>query len=423
VIKLYREQEWNYHLIVVPIILFLIVFFGWTIVSEVDEVVRGSGTVIPSGQTKIIQHLEGGIITKILVKEGDRVKELQPLYIVKNAKFKSELDQIKLEIMSLEAKKTRLKTLLEEGMELEFDKKLEQNIPEIIENERKIFKNDLLYQNEKIEILKKKKAQKEHRLTELKNKLSNLSIELKLARESLNMLQKLFDKGATSKREVLKELSKKQELVTKITGVKDELPRLKEEIEEINKKIELQKKEFKSKTLKELNEIEIKLKKDKEKQKADRERVIREKIVSPINGIVKKLYFYTEGGVIKPGDKVAEITPVEDSLTIEAKIKISDRALIWVGQKVEIEITAYDYSKYGMLKGVLAEISPDAFYDRKGNSFYIVKVKTDKFEFAPGLPVLPGMIANISILTGKKTIFEYILKPLKDIQKKALREK
>ncbi len=119
---------------------------------------------------------------------------------------------------------------------------------------------------------------------------------------------------------------------------------------------------------------------------------------------------------------MAEITPIDDTLTIEAKIKTSDRALVWSGQDVSIEITAYDFSKYGLLKGKLVSISPDSFEDRSGNVFYIAKIKANDYEFAPDLPILPGMVANVNILTGKKTIIEYILKPLKNIKRNALSE-
>ena len=125
---------------------------------------------------------------------------------------------------------------------------------------------------------------------------------------------------------------------------------------------------------------------------------------------------------MKPGDKMAEITPIEDALTIEAKIKSSDRAFIWEGQDVSVEITAYDFSKYGLLKGKLLSISPDSFEDRNGSIFYIAKIKADVNQFAPDLPILPGMVANVNILTGKKTVLQYILKPLKDISKNALSE-
>ncbi len=145
-------------------------------------------------------------------------------------------------------------------------------------------------------------------------------------------------------------------------------------------------------------------------------------MVSVVDGIVKKLYFHTIGGVVKPGDRIAEITPIDDKLIIEAKIKSRDRGQVIEGQKVSIAITAYSYTKYGFLEGKLLSISPDSFIDKNGRSYYQVRVQADKTHFAKDKPILPGMIANINILTGKKTIMRYLLKPLKDISINALHE-
>jgi membrane fusion protein, adhesin transport system len=171
-----------------------------------------------------------------------------------------------------------------------------------------------------------------------------------------------------------------------------------------------------------LNRVRVQMNKLLEKGKANTDRETRKVIVSPVNGKINKLYFYTVGGIIKPGDKVAEITPIGESLSIEAQIKTSDRAMIWEGQKVNVEITAFDFSKYGMLEGTLVSISPDSFSDEKGNSYYKIKVETTQASFSENEIVLAGMVANLNILTGKKSILEYILKPLKDIQSQSLKE-
>jgi HlyD family secretion protein/adhesin transport system membrane fusion protein len=155
---------------------------------------------------------------------------------------------------------------------------------------------------------------------------------------------------------------------------------------------------------------------------ANQDRNTRQAIVSPVDGIVQKLYFYTVGGIIKAGDKVAEITPGDDALIIEAKIRTSDRALIWAGQPVKIAITAYDTSKYGLLKGTVLFISSDTQTDEATKtSYYLVRIQAEE-QFAPDLPILPGMVANVNILTGKKTIMQYILKPLKDVSMRSLTE-
>jgi HlyD family secretion protein/adhesin transport system membrane fusion protein len=420
---MYKERQWNYYILIVPIILFLVSFFTWATVSAIDEVVRGEGTVIPSGKTKIIQHLEGGIISEILVQEGDHVKKNDVLFKLSSAFFDAEYEENSLYLLALEAKQIRLNAQIKKASTVSFPSPMHQKIPEVVMNESSIFRSEQRHLEERIAILKDKVKQKKFELLVKKNQFKNLIIELQLARESLNVLTVLYKKGAASKREYLSELSKKQELVTKISNVKNSMPKIVEEIEEAEKKAKAINSEEKSKLLKELNRVNVESNKIKSKVKANVDREQRESIVSPVNGTVKKLYFYTEGGILKPGDKLVEVTPADDGLMIEAKIKTSDRAQVWLGQSVSIEITAYDFSKYGLLEGELVYISPDSFYDQKGNSYYIVRVKSNNFEFAPELPILPGMVANINILTGSKTILEYLIKPLKDIAKNSLREK
>lgn len=420
--RLFEEEKWNYYIIIIPIILFFVSFIFWASTSEIDEVVRGEGKVIPSGQTKILQHLEGGIVSDILVKEGDNVQKGDIIYKLKNAFFKADFIEKEYELLSLRVKALRIQAELAGEEKVDFEDKMMERIPDIIDNELKILKSNSNANKEKINIAKNQVLQKELKLQELEVKFDNLSIELRLAMENMAILEKLLKKRVVSKKEYLKELSKKQNIVTKIEEVRNSIPIVKEEIEETKRKIETVKEEIKSKLLREYSIIKVEINKLNEKTKANKDRDLREAVISPVNGIVNKLYFYTIGGIVKPGDKIAEITPIEDSLMIEARIKTSDRALIWSGQNVSIEITAYDFSKYGLLKGKVLSISPDSFIDRQGNNFYIVKIKSDNFEFAPDLPILPGMVANVNILTGKKTIMQYLIKPLKDISRNSLTE-
>jgi len=253
-------------------------------------------------------------------------------------------------------------------------------------------------------------------------KVENLTIELKLAVKNVKISDSLYKKRAISKKKFLDELSKKQKIFTQLEDVRHIMPIIKEEMKEQEKKISSLKADYKKKLLIELGKIQIEIDKLKEKIKADTDRKIRTEIVSPVDGVVKKLYFYTVGGTVRPGDKVAEITPLNDQLVIEAKVRASDRALIWEGQKVAIEITAYDYYKYGRIDGKLVNISPDSVTDKRGNSYYIVKVVADNYKFNEKSPIMTGMVAKIYILSAKRSILYYLLKPLKDIAKHSLTE-
>lgn len=420
--KFFEETKWNYYVSVVPIMLFFIAFVTWSFFSEIDEVVRGAGKVVPSSQTKVLQNLEGGIISSIKVNEGQKVAKGDVIYTLSNKFFKADLKSKEIDLLTFRANLIRLEALIDGKSSVEFPKELLEKIPDIVENERRIFYEDYNNSITKIEIAKDQLKQKQYKLKEAESKYENLTLEMNLAQANMKILESLYKKKVVSKKEYLSELSKKQNIVTKLSDTRNSIPIIKEEIQEAKKKIQTVKSEIRTKYLQKYSALKAEISKLTERNKANADRELRKEVISPVNGIINKLYFYTIGGIVKAGDKMAEITPLDDSLTIEARVNTSDRAQIWEGQDVSVEITAYDFSKFGLLKGKLISISPDSFEDRNGNIFYLVKVKANHDEFAPDLPILPGMIANVNILTGKKTVLQYIIKPLKDISKNALSE-
>jgi len=413
------RNSWDHKIVTVPIMLFVVFFLIWSYFSEVDEIVRGEGKVVPSSQTKILQHFEGGIIEKIYVKEGDRVKSGDAIYKLKNASSQSDSNQKEIQIEALKYKKQRLEAQIGLKDKLVFDSGDKTGI----ENEKKIFISEIKYFFEQKSILQDKLDQNRLEKKQQNSKLANLQVELRIASENLAIIEKLLKKEAASKKQYLAELAKKQSLVTEVSNIKSSIPIIQQRIKESLTKIKSFKSEKKTLWLKELTEVDVEIKKLQEKNRANEDREVRKIVTSPTNGIVNKLYFHTLGGIIKSGDKLAEITPVEDALVIEGKIKTIDRGQIFNGQDVSIEITAYNYAKYGLLKGKLISISPDSFVSQDGmSSYYKVKVKADDYSFSSDKLILPGMMANINILTGKKTIMEYIIKPLKDINTLALSE-
>ena len=396
-------------------------FLVWAYYAKVDEVVRGSGKVIPSSQTKIIQHLEGGIIEKIFVKEGDKVKKGDPIYRLKNAFSQSDLKIKEIELFSAKMEQKRLQAQIDLKKEVNFSK--DELVKKIVQDQVEIFKNEMKKFYEQSSILENQLFQARLEKKKSEEKLSNIRAELRIAEENLRIIKKLKNKGAASKQQYLSELAKKQNFVTEVSDLVSSITILKQKILEASTKIYKHKSEAKAKWLKELNEVNLKIQKLKQKSVADEDREKRKVVTSPVDGIVKKLYFHTIGGIIKAGDRLAEITPVDDSLIIEAKIRTNDIAKVWLNQKVSIEITAYNYSKYGMIEGKVVYISPDSFTDRDNSMYYIVKVKADHYEFAKDKPIVPGMVANINILTGKRTIMEYLLQPFMDVSKHAFTEK
>jgi HlyD family secretion protein/adhesin transport system membrane fusion protein len=417
-----EEEKWNYYPVVIPIALFFVIFILWASFTQIDEVVRGEGKVIPSGQTKVLQHFEGGIISEILVSPGDRVKKGQVLYRLENEYFDADLKSKEIELMVYEAKALRLEALINEKTKLVYSDEFKKLLPRIIENESFIFREEKIKYQNKIEIAKDQLRQKELKLNELQSKFENLSMELRLATENMEIQEDLLKKKVTSRKSYIVELAKKQKIYTQIEEVRNSIPIVKEEIKEWQRKIKTVQSDEKSKFYEQYSTVQVELKKLQEKNKANIDRDVRKEVVSPVNGVINMLYFHTVNGIVKAGDKMAEITPLEDNLMIEAKIKTSDRALIWVGQNVSIEITSYDFSRYGLLKGKLVGIAPDSTLDKMGNTYYLVKIQANDYQFDKDSPIMMGMIANINILTSKRTIMHYLLKPLKDITKNSLGE-
>lgn len=416
------ETSWNHRVVTWPIMIFTAVFLVWASLSEVDESVHGQGNVVPSGQTKIIQHLEGGIIDEIFIKEGEVVKKDQSLLKLSQAFFLSDQQEKQIELYSLYAEEARLQAEIDELTEVTFSPEYRNKIPHIIKNELSVFRVNRRSFNEELSILKEGVSKKEFEITEMTNKLFNLGTELKISKENVSIQESLVKQGASSRQMYLQALATKQNFITQSESLKNSIPIVKNELEEAKKKYENFKSKEHAKQLKELREIRISITKLLKRSQANSDREVRKTITSPVNGTVKKMYFHTIGGIVKPGDPVVEITPIGDSLMIVGQIKTSDRARVWIGQTVSVSISAFDFSRYGALDGTLIAISPDSFVDNKGISYYEVKITTNKASFSETELVLPGMSAEINILTGKKTIMEYILKPLKDIKQNALRE-
>jgi HlyD family secretion protein/adhesin transport system membrane fusion protein len=417
-----EEREWNYRFFVLPIIVFMSVFFIWAYFAQIDESVKGVGKVIPSGQTRLLQHLEGGIITDILVAEGDVVKKGQVLFKIKNQYFISEKRENLIKLTAYQAKLKRITALLQDEKELSFDADIQKNIPLIVKNELEIFKSQKRRNESELSILREQLNQKKAQLKELEIRLENLSLEYNLSQQNMKIQEQLSKKGAISKEKYLQNLSVKQKLYTQLQETRYTIPVLKTEIQEFFNKISSKKLDIRSKLLQENNEVQVEIKKLQEIIQTDVDRETRIGVVSPTKGIVNKINYNTIGGIVKSGETIAEISPLEDELMIEAKISTSDRAYIYPGQDVSIEITAYESSKYGLVKGKLIGISPDSSTDDKGGSYYTIKVKADNYRFDENSPILIGMTANVNILTGKRTILHYLLKPMKDIKYKALTE-
>jgi HlyD family secretion protein/adhesin transport system membrane fusion protein len=308
------------------------------------------------------------------------------------------------------------------GTNLVFSADFSEKYPQIVNNEMQIYYSEKLNNSDRLNSAMQKVEQKKYEIQDLEAKLRDLSSELDVETQNTAIAEQLMKSGAGSKKEYLAEMSKKQNLITELNSVKNQIPIAKGKANEALFELNSIKSEIKSKALNELQDVRLKLSQTSQQSEASVDRTKRLLITSPVKGVVNKLYYYTIGGAIKPGDKVAEITPSESGFMIDANIRALDRGRIWIGQKVSIEITAYDYAKYGKIDGELVSISPDSYTNQKGEILYAVKVKAHKDSLGKNLPIMPGMEAVVNIVTGKRTVLSYLFLPIKRMGQNSMLE-
>ena len=389
-------------------------FIGWASFTQIDEITRGAGEVVPSGENQMIQNLEGGIVEEILVKVGENVEKDQPLLKIDNQKSEAQRDSANIKELELQAKMIRL-TAEAEGKQFKVSFDIEKSMPRLIHNERSLFLSRQAQMNAKIRALEDKKRQKEHELKSNIQRILNLKRSMRLIDEEVRMTKPMVKQGVKSKVGFMKLQREQNKLKEDLDTAKSSIPSIEAGISEISNNTEEAKGDFRNQAKKELNEVTAEAMRIKENSEALGDQMARTMVRSPIKGVIQKLYVHTVGGVIKPGADLVEIVPTDAVLWLEVKIKPSDIAFIYPGQKAIVKVSAYDFALYGSLDGEVVHISADTIKDKKENSFYTIHLKTNKnylgSEEKP-LKIIPGMVVNVDILTGKKSVMDYILKPI-----------
>ncbi|MBK9585721.1 MAG: HlyD family type I secretion periplasmic adaptor subunit [Alphaproteobacteria bacterium] len=419
----FDSDNWNYRPLLYAVIALLLCFLAWAAFSHIDQQVRATGRIIPSGQAKLIQHLEGGIVDQILVKEGQRVQQGDPLFQVRNQSASSELEGSRIALQALDIRTKRLQAELDGEDEFSVEEqKAGEGLEEIAKNEALLFKSRMQAYKEKVGVFKERENQKTLKLDELKGQLGNLQAERKIAQDQHAINEKLKRSGAISESRYLDSKSRIGDFNTRIGSIDKMIPVTQAELEEVKQQTKELAERLKTEILDEMNKVELDRQKLQEKIKADRDQVDRTALSAPVTGLVNKLYVNTLGGVVKPGSVLAEIIPLEDSLIVEARMQTKDRGLVWNGLPASVKISAYDSTVYGTLKGTITEISADSLTDDSGAVFYRVKITLDPDSVKGFEPIFPGMSVEANILSGKTSILRAIFKPLLRLQQNALRE-
>ncbi|PKO37567.1 MAG: HlyD family type I secretion periplasmic adaptor subunit [Betaproteobacteria bacterium HGW-Betaproteobacteria-6] len=399
------------------------VFVMWAAVAQLDEVTRGEGKVIPSRQVQILQSIDGGLVSEILVREGEIVQPEQLLIKIDETRFVSSVKENQAQYLGLVARAARLRAI-SDGKPFVPPPEVMKEDPSIVEQERQFYeaRNDEL--TAAVSIARQQLNQRHQELNEAQAKRAQASQGYELTSKELSVTRPLINSGAVSEVELLR----LERDVSRYRGERDmasaQISRVQASINEAKRKIEEVELTFRNEASKELSEVMSKLNSLAEGSVALSDRVKQSSIRSPVKGTVKRLLVNTVGGVIQPGKDMIEIVPLEDTLLLEARVLPRDIAFLRPGQPVMVKFTAYDFSIYGGLDGTLEHIGADTVMDEKGNAFYTVRVRTNKPGFGDAnLPIIPGMVAEVDILTGKKSVLAYMLKPVLRAKSVALTER
>ena len=394
----------------------------WAAVSQIDEVTRGEGKVIPSRQLQVLQSLDGGVVSEILVREGDIVEPEQILLRIDQTRFTSSVRESRVQYIALLAKAARLRALTE-GVPFVIPPDIAKEDPQTVEEEQRLYESRRIELETTTSIAKQQLTQRQQELVEVRAKHEQAARAYELSAKELSVTKPLIASGAVSEVELLR----LERDVGRFRGERDmaaaQISRIQASINEANHKLEEVSLAFRNEAGKELAETMSKLNSISEGSVGLTDKVNRAVLRSPVRGTVKRLLINTVGGVVQPGKDVVEVVPLEDNLLLEARVQPRDIAFLRPGQKAVVKFTAYDFSSYGGLDGKLEHIGADSVVDEKGNAFYTVRVRTNKTTIGNNLPVIPGMVAEVDIITGEKSVLSYLLKPVLRAKARAMTER
>jgi len=415
------------YLLLFIIALFFIVFLWWANWATLDEVTRGDGKVIPSSQIQVVQNLEGGIIAGISVREGEVVDKGQILVRIDQTQAAAGYRESRAKYLSLLAAVARLKAEVART-EVAFPGEVLDDAPDVAADELALFASRRLGLKTDLAILRRQEDQRRQELVELRGRLVRLKESYQLVTEELKIIEPLVANGVVSKVELLRLRREANDIKGDREATRLAIPRASAARHEATQRIEERKISLRTESLRELNQKSAELAVVAETITSGKDRALRADVRSPVHGTVKQILVSTVGGVIRPGQELVEIVPLEDTLLIEARIRPADIAFLRPGQDATVKITAYDFSIYGGLKAKVEHISADTIEDeqQKGETFYRIRLRTDRSYLGTEqdpLPIIPGMTASVDILTGEKTVLDYLLKPVLKVRERALRER
>lgn len=409
-------------MLLISIAAVMIIFLGWAATFELDQVTRAEGRVLPSARKQIVQHYEGGIVNEIVVEEGELVRKGDLLLRIENQMSQAELVNTTWELLSKKAEIERRRAEASAAKTVTFSDALKERAPKLTQEQTALFNTRNTELKQQLAVLDDQIRKRSGEYQEARTRLNNLRKEEVLLRQRLAQVEKLVAMDAGSEAQLIDVKTKLQQLISRISDTRYQIPQLEAALSENRNKRKQRVAEFQSQAQEEIVNLQIAIAKLEEASSAFQDRSARTDVRAPITGVINTLFVSTLGGVVQPGEDLLEIIPNDDAVLMEARLRPSDRGDVWPGLPAVVKITAYDYSIYGGLDGSLEDISADVLQDEQGQAYYRIRLKADTASFGDDKPVIPGMTAQIDILSGRNTILDYILKPIVKLRDNALRQ-
>ncbi len=417
-----QEEPVRARALLYALLLSVVVLIIWAAFAEVDEVARGEGRVIPSRQLQVVQSFDGGVVEEILVHEGQVVEAGELLLRIDPTRFISSFRENRAQYLSLQARAARLEALTS-GRTWIASPELLAEAPDIVAQEQQLYDANRRELDEQLILGRTQLTQREQELNEVRAKLIQARRAHELVTQELNVTRPLLSSGAISEVEILRLEREASRTQGELAQTEAQLQRLQAAVAEGESRLRELELTANNKWNAELTETLGKLSSLAETSTGLADRIKYAEIRAPVRGTVQRLFVNTLGGVVQPGREVVEMVPLDDQLLIEAKVSPRDIAFLRPGQQAIVKFTAYDFVVYGGLPGTLEHISADTITDERDNTFYLVRVRTERAGFDPSLPIMPGMMTQVDILTGKKTVLSYLLKPVLRARQNALSER
>ncbi|WP_322517590.1 HlyD family type I secretion periplasmic adaptor subunit [Rhodopseudomonas palustris] len=409
-----------------------VTFLTWAHFAVLDEVKRGNGKVVPSRQTQVVQSLEGGIIAELLVQEGAIVDKDQPLARIEDTNFAAQFGEIRERRGAMAARVLRLEAETEGRTGVAFPSELVQVAPRAVEAERLVFEAHVRKLVQDVDVVQQQEIQKTKEIDELRASEKRFSETLALLNREIALTRRLYEQKVVPEIEMLRADRQATDMRGQLAVVQASIVKTEAAVQEARSRRLNITTAFRAQAEDDLAKSRGDLAVLDENIKSAKDRVRRTELRSPVHGVVNKLNITTIGAVVAPGASLMEIVPLDDTLLVEGRIRPQDIAFIRPDHEAVVKLSAYDSSVYGSLHGRVERISADTITDDKGDknergeTFYRVMVRTEKNHLGTNeqpLPIIPGMVATVEILTGKKSVLDYLIKPARTLRDEALRER